>query len=58
MIFEKGRHSQYDFYIYNTAIEVVDSFKYLGITLFKMGIGIVAKNALLKTFRLLCRIFS
>ena len=37
MIFEKGRHSQYDFYIYNTAIEVVDSFKYLGITLFKNG---------------------
>ena len=37
MIFEKGRHSQYDFYIYNTAIEVVVSFKYIGITLFKNG---------------------
>ena len=37
MIFEKGRHSRYDFYIYNTAIQVVDSFKYLGITLFKNG---------------------
>ena len=35
MIFEKGRRSHYDFYIYNTAIELVDSFKYLGITLFK-----------------------
>ena len=37
MIFEKGRRSHHDFYIYNTAIEVVDSFKYLGITLFKNG---------------------
>ena len=37
MIFEKGRHSHYDFNIYNTAIKVVDSFKYLGITLFKNG---------------------
>ena len=37
MIFEKGRHSKYDFYSYNTATEVVDSFKYLGITLFKNG---------------------
>ena len=35
MIFEKGRRSHHDFYIYNTAIELVDSFKYLGITLFK-----------------------
>ena len=34
MIFEKGRN-HYDFYIYNTVIKLVDSFKYLGITLFK-----------------------
>lgn len=37
MIFEKGRHSQYDFFIYNTRIDIVESFKYLGITLFKNG---------------------
>ena len=37
MIFEKGRHTMYTFYIYDTAIEVVNSFKYLGITLFKNG---------------------
>lgn len=37
MIFEKGRRTQYDFFINNTVIELVDSFKYLGITLFKNG---------------------
>lgn len=37
MIFEKGRRTHYDFFIYNTPIELVDSFKYLGITLFKNG---------------------
>ena len=37
MIFEKGRRTHYDFYIYITVIDVVDSFKYLGITLFKNG---------------------
>lgn len=37
MIFEKGRHTTYDFYIYNTRIELVNSFKYLGITLYKNG---------------------
>ena len=37
IIFEKGRWTHYDFYIYNTVIELVDSFKYLGITLFKNG---------------------
>ena len=35
MLFEKGRPSRHDFYIYNTAIEEVNSFKYLGINLFK-----------------------
>ena len=43
MIFEKERHSHYDFYIDNTAIEVVGSFKYLGIRPFKMGTVVVAK---------------
>lgn len=37
MIFEKGRHTRYDFFIYDTAIEIVDSFKYLGMTFFKNG---------------------
>ena len=37
MIFEKGRHTHYDFYICNTLIDIVDSFKYLGMTLFKNG---------------------
>ena len=37
MIFEKGRRTHFDFYIYETLIEVVDQFKYLGVTLFKNG---------------------
>ena len=46
MIFEKGRHTHYDFYICNTLIDIVDSFKYLGMTLFKMVTGSGAKSAL------------
>ena len=37
MIFEKGRRTYHDFFINDTPIEVVDSFKYLWITLFKNG---------------------
>lgn len=37
MIFENGRTSHYDFKIYNNSIEQVESFKYLGINLFKNG---------------------
>lgn len=37
MIFEKGKRTHYDFLIYNNVLEHVDSFKYLGITLFKNG---------------------
>ena len=38
MIFENGRwRSHHDFYIYNSVLELADSFKYLGITLFKNG---------------------
>ena len=37
MIFEKGARSHHDFYIYNTVLDIVDSFKYLGITLFRNG---------------------
>jgi hypothetical protein len=37
MIFENGRHTNYNFFIYNSPIEIVSSFKYLGIHLFKNG---------------------
>lgn len=37
MIFEKGRHTHHDFFIYDTPIQIVESFKYLGVTLFKNG---------------------
>ena len=37
MIFEKGRHTNYDFFLYNTPIEVVKSFKYLGVFFYKNG---------------------
>ena len=37
MIFEKGRHTSYDFYLNNTKLEVVTSFKYLGVYFFKNG---------------------
>ena len=37
MIFENGRHTNYDFFLYNTRVEVVKSFKYLGLYLHKNG---------------------
>ena len=37
MIFERGRHTRHDFILNNTIIEVVESFKYLGIHFFKNG---------------------
>jgi hypothetical protein len=37
MIFEKGRHTTHNFIYNNTVLDVVDSFKYLGIHLFKNG---------------------
>ena len=37
MIFETGRHTHFDFYLNNFKIELVDSFKYLGIHFFKNG---------------------
>jgi hypothetical protein len=37
MIFEKGRNTQHDFFIYGTKIDIVNSFKYLGVTLYKNG---------------------
>ena len=35
MIFEKGRHTCYEFYINNTKLDLVSSFKYLGMYFFK-----------------------
>ena len=37
MIFEKGRHTHYDFYLNNVKFEIVTSFKYLGMYFFKNG---------------------
>ena len=37
MNFEKGRHTNFDFYINNTKLETVTSFRYLGIHFFKNG---------------------
>ena len=37
MIFEKGSFTQYDFYLNNVKLELVTSFKYLGIHFFKNG---------------------
>ena len=37
MIFEKGRRSEVHFYYNNIELEVVDSFKYLGIMFYKNG---------------------
>ena len=37
MIFERGRHTSYDFYLNNAKLEVVSSFKYLGVHFFKNG---------------------
>ena len=37
MIFERGKRTHYDFFINNNILDLVDSFKYLGITLFKNG---------------------
>ena len=35
MVFEKGRHTHFDFYLNNSKLELVDSFKYLGIHFFQ-----------------------
>ena len=40
MMFEKGRRTFYEFFIYNRNIDIVDNFKYLGL---KMATGIEAK---------------
>ena len=37
MIFERGRNTTYNFYLNNTKLDLVSSFKYLGIHFFKNG---------------------
>ena len=37
MLFEKSRHTSYDFYLNNIKLEVVTTFKYLGVYFFKNG---------------------
>ena len=37
MIFERGRHSTFDFVYNDTVLDIVDNFKYLGIYFFKNG---------------------
>ena len=37
MIFEKGRHTTYNFIYGNVILDIVTSFKYLGMYLFKKG---------------------
>jgi len=37
MIFETGRHTNCDFILNDTALEIVTTFKYLGVNLFKNG---------------------
>ena len=46
MIFEKGRHTSYDFNLNNTKLEVVTIFKYLGVYFLKMETGTGHKNRL------------
>ena len=35
--FEKGRYTNYDFYLNDIILEVVTSFKYIGVYFFKNG---------------------
>jgi hypothetical protein len=37
MIFENGRHTSHDFFMYNSLLETVKSFKYLGVHFYKNG---------------------
>ena len=38
-IFENGRHTYYNFFIYNSRIEIIKAFKYLGVYFYKNGNG-------------------
>ena len=37
MVFENGRHTHHEFYIYEKKIEIVEYFKYLGVYLYNNG---------------------
>jgi hypothetical protein len=54
IIFEKGRHTQHIFYIYSTPMELVESFKYLGITLIKNGNWFRNQNRINSSTCLIC----
>ena len=55
MIFERGRHTHYQFYVDNAPKETVNSFKYLGMTLYKNGNWV---RTLFKVYCKSCIIFS
>lgn len=44
MAFGNDRHTQHTFYIYRTPIELVESFKYHGITLLRYGNWLRTQN--------------
>ena len=48
VIFEKGRHTSYDFYYGNTLLNIVDCFKYLGMYFYKNGNWLRSENQLVK----------
>ena len=55
LIFEKStRHSHYDFFLYNEKLEIVTSFKYLGVTFLRMEIGTDHKSVLQNTLQKQC----
>ena len=57
MMFEKGRRTFYEFFIYIRNIDIVDNFKYLGITLFKNGNWYRSQNVFHNMLRTLYIIF-
>ena len=57
MIFEKGRHTNYDFYLNNIKLEVVTSFKFLGVYFFKNGNWNRTQNVLPNTPHMLYTVY-
>jgi hypothetical protein len=64
VIFEKGRHTYHNFYLNNEILENVNSFKYLGVELYKNGqwhrtqqkIAAHGQRALHKLFRIISQV--
>ena len=52
MVFEKGRHTACEFYLDNVKLELVTSFKYLGIHFFDIETGLEPKGSQHETFAL------